>query len=58
MSLCPCREIINVTLPMSDGEGAFLFALRDLRAAPMNAGGPFYAENKMGIRYFYRLQIL
>ena len=25
MSLCPCREIINVTLPMSDGEGAFLF---------------------------------
>ena len=24
----------------------------------MNAGGPFYAENKMGIRYFYRLQIL
>ena len=43
---------------MSDGEGAFLFALRDLRAAPMNAGGQFYAENKMGIRYFYRLQIL
>lgn len=25
MSLCQCREIINVTLPMSDGEGAFLF---------------------------------
>lgn len=25
MSLCPCREIINITLPMSDGEGAVLF---------------------------------
>lgn len=25
MSLCPCRKIINVILPMSDGEGAFLF---------------------------------
>lgn len=36
MSLCPCRT----------AKGHFFFALRDMRAAPMNAGGQFYAENK------------
>lgn len=37
MSLCPWRT----------AKGHFFFALRDMRAAPMNAGGQFYAENKM-----------
>lgn len=36
MSLCQCRT----------AKGHFFFALRDMRAAPMNAGGQFYAENK------------